>query len=112
MIYEDGKLSAMAQALEQPMREWLKMKEVVDRFDRGKASVLAKCFLRTEGDTMKEREMIALADREYTAFLEEWHTSAMVANDKRVTYETRLNMYYAYQSELAYLRDSMKRLGG
>jgi len=112
VIFEEGKLSAMAQAMEKPMREYLKCKEIAERYARGKASTLAKCFLLAEGETMKEKEMQALASKPYGEYLDLWHQAQLLANDARVEYETRLNLFYAYQSELSYLRETVKHHGG
>lgn len=102
-------LQKMAAIMERPLEHFLKWKEIVDRFERGKNSVWSKCFLKSEGETVKEREAKAYADPEYVAYLDEWHEASKKAISARVEYENLKNQCEALQSALSYDREAIKR---
>lgn len=112
MIYDPEELVRIAHAMSGPLERWLKWREIRERFERGKNSIFAKCFLKAEGGTVKEREMVAASAEEFMKYLDDLHEAAKSEISARVEYENLKNQFDAMTSALAYQRESMKRLGG
>lgn len=102
-------LQELAAAMEHPLELYLKFKEIVDRYERGAKTIYARAFLRSEGKSVRERELKAYADEEYVKYQDEWHEASKKCISARVKYENLENQFNALQSGLSYDREHMKR---
>ena len=105
-------LTELVEAMHRPMERYLKWKQIVERYERGKHTAFANAFLKTEAETVRERELIAYASPAYVAYLEEWDKAQKEMVKAQVEYDNLRSNFDALTSALAYDRESMKRLGG
>jgi len=105
-------LEKIAHAMDRPREEYLKWKAVLERYEQGKHTKFAECFLKSTGDTVKERELIAYASEDYKKYLDEWDTARKGTIKAQVKFDNLKCAFDALQSALSYDREAMKRLGG
>jgi hypothetical protein len=110
-VHDPDKLLELAEALGAPLESYLRWKLVVDRYERGKASVLARGTQSIPDGSFAHRQSVALASEDYEKYLSEWSEAEKNMVKARIVYETAKSRFDAMQSVLAYERDSMRRLG-
>ena len=81
----------------------------MDRIERGAKSVLAECFLRSKGDTMKEREQLALVDAQYLKYLADWDKAEKEKIKAMVEYDNLKTSFDALQSALSHQKAELSR---
>lgn len=111
MEHQPEELLQAAHDLEKPMQRYLAWKQVVDRYDRGKHTILGKVMgkLKDGKESIDALKYRAFSDEEYQKFLDNWDEAERKMVKARIAYETRLNYFNALQSYFAFQREGMKR---
>ena len=112
MTIDPEELNVLAEKLHKPLERYLKWKIIVDRYKRGKDSKIAQLGLQYQDRSVSERDRMAEASPEFISYLSEWHEAEKKMSAAQIEYETIKAKFDALQSVLAYMRDSMRRLGG
>lgn len=113
-----NELLHLAHEMEKPLERWLKFRQVVNRFDRGKKAKLAEIILRLDKlcvgqkHSMAKMETMAYGEPEWREYLEDWSKAEQEMIKAQVLVDTLRNKFDALQSVLAYNREHMKRFGG
>ena len=68
--------------------DWADKQAAADLLEETRKSVLAKLMLAADGTTQGQREMLALADDEYTNFVTGMVSARKAANKARVRYDS------------------------
>jgi thiamine kinase-like enzyme len=102
---DPNKLIDLAQELGKPMEFYLKYRQVVGRYERGKSERIAriiKDLKREEKESMSSLENRAHASDEWKQYLKEWDEAEKKMVSWQVKYDTAKVNYEAYQSALSY----------
>lgn len=102
----DKTYSALVKAGE----DWSDQDAAASLLEETKKSVLAKLMLESTGTTSAAREMMALADPKYTAFVEGMVNARKNANRARVRYESAKTLSELRRSQEATKRAEMTHL--
>ena len=107
------KLEELSHELHKLREEYLKWKQMCDRYERGKHWKFATIFQQIPPDgTIEVRKQKAYAHPQWQEYIEEWNHVDEMKMKAQVKFENVRNDYEAFQSALSFDRETVKRLGG
>ena len=112
MVNPDDLLTVAAE-MQKPMELYLQWRQVFDRLERGKNTVLGqimkKLALGGEIKSAETMKLLAHADEVFVAYLAEMDKAEKNMVKAKIKFDNLKNQFDAIQSAMAYQREEMRR---
>lgn len=110
-MIDPEQLMKIALEIEPHLAEYLKLRQIVGRYERGKHAKLAQIIQGVQADSYAARESQAYASEAWAKYLKAWGDTEELLVKEQIKLDTLRNQFDALQSVLAYEREHMKRFG-